>query len=238
MTDLETLLQVQEKDTAIDRLRHRRATLPERSALSALEQRLADLEARIAETGARREAVAARQSRLEEQVGTLDARVKDIERRLYSGTVAASRDLQAMSAEVTSVKRRRSSLEDEVLGAMEEGEPLGHELEALAAERDALDAESERVRSALVEAEVAIDAEISSESAARASIARAVPEEMMRTYEGLRARLGGIGAARLVGSSCSGCHLVLPSAELVRVKREPPDALVFCDQCGRILVRS
>lgn len=234
---LETLLQIQERDTAIDRLRHRRATLPERSALSTLEQRVADLEARITEIGARSEAVAARQSLLEDDVRTLDTRIKEMERRLYSGTVSASRELQAMSSEVTSLKRRRSSLEDEVLVAMEEGEPLSRQLEVLDAERDELDAESEGVRAVLVEAEVAIDAEITAESTARAAAVVAVPAELMRTYEGLRARLDGIGAARLVGSSCSGCHLVLPSAEVARVKREPPDTLVFCDQCGRILVR-
>jgi len=237
MTTLETLLQVQERDTAIDRLRHRRATLPERSALSVLDDRVAGLEARITEITARSEAVAARQSQLESEVGTLEARIKEIERRLYSGTVSASRELQAMSAEVASLKRRRSSVEDEVLVAMEEGEPLSRQLETLDAERDQLDAESEGLRAVLVEAEVTIDAEITTESTARAAAADAVPPELILTYEGLRARLDGVGAARLVGSSCSGCHLVLPSAEVARVKKEPPDTLVFCDQCGRILVR-
>ena len=237
MTTLETLMKVQERDTTIDRLRHRRAALPERSALSVLEQRVADLEARITEITARSEAVGARQSQLESEVGALEARIKEIERRLYSGTVSASRELQAMSAEVASLKRRRSSVEDEVLVAMEEGEPLSRQLGTLDAERNQLDAESEGLRAVLVEAEVTIDAEITTESTARAAAADAVPPELILTYEGLRARLDGIGAARLVGSSCSGCHLVLPSAEVARVKREPPDALVFCDQCGRILVR-
>lgn len=237
MTTPETLLKVQERDTAIDRLRHRRATLPERSALSVLEDRVAGLDARITEITARSEAVAARQSQLESEVGTLEARIKEIERRLYSGTVSASRELQAMSAEVASLKRRRSSVEDEVLVAMEEGEPLSRQLETLDAERDQLDAESEGLRAVLVEAEVTIDAEITTASTARAAAADAVPPELILMYEGLRARLDGVGAARLVGSSCSGCHLVLPSAELARVKKEPPDALVFCDQCGRILVR-
>ncbi len=237
MTNFEALLQVQERDTAIDQLRHRRATQPERSALSVLEQRAAELEARITQTSARRDAVAARQTQLEGEVGTLDARIQELERRLYSGTVSASRELQAISAEVTSLKRRRSSVEDEVLAAMEEGEPLSRQVEALEAERDELDSESQAMRAVLAEAEVAIDAEIATESTARTGAAGAVPPELMRTYEGLRARLDGIGAARLVGSSCSGCHLVLPSAEVARVKKEPPDALVFCDQCGRILVR-
>ena len=237
MTTLETLMKVQERDTTIDRLRHRRAALPERSALSVLEQRVADLEVRITEITARSEAVGARQSQLESEVGALEARIKEIERRLYSGTVSASRELQAMSAEVASLKRRRSSVEDEVLVAMEEGEPLSRQLGTLDAERNQLDAESEGLRAVLVEAEVTIDAEITTESTARAAAADAVPPELTLTYERLRARLDGVGAARLVGSSCSGCHLVLPSAEVARVKKEPPDTLVFCDQCGRILVR-
>lgn len=237
MSAFEALLQVQESDTTADQLRHRWATLPERSELAALEQRLIETDARLSEVRARREDVTHRQARLEDAVRSFDARVGQIEQRLYSGTVTASRDLQAMSEEVTSIKRRRSSVEDDVLAAMEEGEPLSTEVEALEAERSELEAKVARVRALLAEAEAGIDDEIASEKAARASAAENVPGDLMRTYEGLRSKLRGVGAARLVGASCSGCHLVLPAAEVARVKREPPDALVFCDQCGRILVR-
>ena len=37
--------------------------------------------------------------------------------------------------------------------------------------------------------------------------------------------------------TCMGCHLQLPATEVDRLKRLEPDTLVFCDQCGRILVR-
>lgn len=237
MTAFDALLDVQERDTAVDQLRHRRVHLPERARLAALEERMAALDERTADVKARRGQVADRQSRLEEEVGFLDHRIADIERRLYSGTVSAPRELQAMAAEVDSLKARRSSLEDEVLTAMEEGEPLAHETMTLEGERDRLDAEAGQVRHALVRAEAAVDAEIAGEEAERAGAVQGVPADLLRRYEGLRAKLGGVGAARLVGSSCSGCHLTLPAAEVARIKREPPDALVLCDQCGRILVR-
>ncbi|MDQ3681388.1 MAG: C4-type zinc ribbon domain-containing protein [Actinomycetota bacterium] len=237
MSGLQSLIRVQERDTATDRLRYRRANLPERSLLSGLERRLADLEARLTDVRARRDAVGARQSRLEEEVRSLDARVQEIDRRLYSGTVTASRELQAMSAEVSAIKARRSAVEDAVLEAMEEHEPLALELASLERQRAELVGESEHLRATLAESEVAIDAEIAAEEDARADAAQSVASDLLSTYEGLRSRLGGVGASRLVGSSCSGCHLVLPAAEVARVKREPPDALVFCDQCGRILVR-
>jgi predicted nucleic acid-binding Zn-ribbon protein len=64
-----------------------------------------------------------------------------------------------------------------------------------------------------------------------------VPADLTRLYDDLRRKLGGVGAARLVNGRCSGCHLTLPATELDRIRREPPEALIRCDQCGRVLVR-
>lgn len=237
MTAFDALLSVQERDTAVDQLRHRRVHLPERAELAALGDRMALLDAQLADVRGRRDEVASRQSRLEEEVRFLDNRIAEIERRLYSGIVSAPRELQAMAAEVDSMKTRRSSVEDEVLVAMEDVEPLAEEATRLERERTAVETGIDRLRAELARAEAALDAEIAGEEAERSGAAQGVPAELLRTYEGLRARLGGVGAARLVGSSCSGCHLTLPAAEVARIRREPPDALILCDQCGRILVR-
>ena len=44
------------------------------------------------------------------------------------------------------------------------------------------------------------------------------------------------GRRRLVGGSCGGCHLALSVMELDRVRKAAPDAVITCEQCGRILV--
>ena len=75
------------------------------------------------------------------------------------------------------------------------------------------------------------------ERSERDRLAAEVPPDLIARYEQLRTKLGGTGAARLVGGSCGGCHLQLPAMELDRVKKAPPDAIIYCDQCGRILVR-
>lgn len=237
MTPFEAVLAVQDHDTALDRLRHRRSHLPERRDLAAAGQRSAALEAALAEAGARRGEVVGRQSRLEEAAGAVDRRIREMEARLYSGEVTATRELLAMTGEIESLKRRRASLDEEMLAALEEEEPLAAEVEGLEAGLAAAAAEVARLRSALAEAERAVDAEAEAEAEARAGAAASVADGLLSTYEALRARLGGVGAARLVGASCSGCHLTLPAQELARIRREAPDALVLCDQCGRILVR-
>ncbi len=237
MTALERLLLVQGHDTAIDRLRHQRARLPERAQLAELQERHAQLDARIASTQARLDAVEQRQAALESDVAAADRRIREIEKRMYSGEVSATRDLLAMTAEIEALKTRRSSLEDDALAAMEEAEPLAAEIADLESEREVVGSQTVEVRSAIADAEARLDDEVGAEAKSRNEAAEQVPADLLETYETLRSSLGGVGAARLVGTSCSGCHLTLPASEVARLKREPPDTLVLCDQCGRILVR-
>ncbi|MGH9178692.1 MAG: zinc ribbon domain-containing protein [Acidimicrobiales bacterium] len=237
MTVFDALLEVQEHDTTIDQLRHRRAHLPERAELVTVTAGGDRLRAQRTELGARRDEVLGRQSRLEASLTAADDRITEIDGRLYSGQVTATRDILAMTAEIESLKSRRSSLEDQVLVAMEEDEPLAAEVADLESQVAAAEQEAERLRATIAAAEAEIDAELATMAEERAGCAAQVPADLLATYERLRARLGGIGAARLVGANCAGCHLTLPAQELARIKREPPDALVFCDQCGRILVR-
>jgi predicted nucleic acid-binding Zn-ribbon protein len=234
---LDELLRVQEHDTAADRLRHRRAALPERQELIQLEDELAGIERTLTEVGARRDDIARRQKRLEDELAGVEAKIAEIEARLYSGSVVVPRELQAMQGEVDSLRRHRSGLEDRVLEAMTERDPLDEEIARLQAERLRLDAEGGRLRAVIAEAEAAIDAELASETAARQEAAAGLPDQLTSLYEQLRQRLGGVGAARLVNGRCAGCHLTLPATELDRIRREPPDTLIRCDQCGRLLIR-
>lgn len=236
MSVFEVLLEVQGSDTATDQLRHRRANLAERAELAAIAARTTEVEAELAETVRRRDEVLGRQAEIEAAIGSAGSRIKEIEGRLYSGQVSATKDILAMTAEVESLKARRSSLEDDLLGTMEEEEPLGARMAELEAARAGLGSEAGARQASLAAAEQVIDAELAEVAAVRQAQAAQLPGELLATYEQLRARLGGEGAARVSGRSCSGCHLTLPAQEVERIKRAGPDDLVLCEQCGRILV--
>lgn len=235
---LETLIRVQDLDIAITQLEHRRVTLAERRDLEGLEERMAGIDRRVAELGAQRRVFVERQAELEEQIGGLTARRTTLEDRLYADRGSASRDLQAIESEVRHLTQRRSELEEVELGLMEEQEPVDAALRQLSRERDEVKATAEELRAALASAEAVVEAETAEVIAARALAARGLPTDLGDHYEVLRARLGGIGAARLVGNRCEGCHLELPSKEVDRIRHLPPGTVVTCDQCGRILVRA
>jgi uncharacterized protein len=235
--DLEVLLSVQDLDTSLDQHRRRRAGLQERAELAAIEGRLASAGARRDLASARRDQVASRQDKLEQDLTAAEVRRAEINKRLYGGTVSATRDLQAMAAEVETLTTRASGLEDLVYQVMEEREPFDAEVAEIDREIQHLHDARAEIEGRLAAAEAEIDDEIEQVTAQRAETVAGVPADLLATYERLRARLGGVGAARLVGPRCSGCHLTLPATELDRLRKGSPDALVFCDQCGRILVR-
>jgi predicted nucleic acid-binding Zn-ribbon protein len=111
------------------------------------------------------------------------------------------------------------------------------ELTELDRQRGGIAYEIERVSTTLAEAERTVDGELAGVDSERQAIAAELPDDLLATYETLRARLGGVAVARLEGSQCLGCHLSLPATEVDAIRHAAPDAVVTHEECGRILVR-
>ncbi len=236
MTDTLThLLAVQDLDTSITQMEHRRDALVETSGLAAVEAELAGLETQRADAAGRRAALAARQKELEEQIAAITQRRDTVEKRLYAST-SSGRDLQAMNEEVRHLTERRADFEEQELVVMLELDPIDAELEALRARMEPLEAKATELRSQVDQDRLELDANIASAAGERTAEAAQLPTALSDRYETLRARLKGTGAARLIGSHCDGCHLELPSMEVERIRALPPGEVATCEQCGRILV--
>jgi hypothetical protein len=236
--ELHALLALQDLDTHVDQERHKRAHLPQRAELSDLESVAAQAEAARSELAAALAEVSGRQLAAERDLKVTEDRVVQVNKRLYGGTVTASRELQAMASDVESLRKRASETEDKVLALMEEREPLDSKLAALDGELADLAKRQEALRQALAGAESEVDAVLVALEAGRPEAAAAVPRQLLATYERLRARLDGVAVARLIGGRCDGCHLSLPAMELDRIRHQAPGSLEHCEQCGRILVIS
>jgi len=233
---LDRLLVVQDLDTLITQLAHRRAALAERVGLTALEVELAALATEEAALVTSRGALVARQKDLEGQIAVVNERRTGIEQRMYAARGSSTRDLQAMDEEVRHLNQRRVELEDEELVAMVDQEPLDAALAALAGRKAPIEEKATVLRAEVAQGQAEIDGELKEARAARASEAAQLPSALSDRYELLRTRLKGTGAARLIGHRCSGCHLELAPVEVDRIRAMSPDTVVTCDQCGRILV--
>ena len=103
---------------------------------------------RLEEARGRQSQAAKAQSELEQSLASTEARIVEIDKRMYSGTVSASRELQAMSDEVAHLKERVSDLEEQVLEAMEAREPIDDEVAGIEVEQQAAAQEVQRLQTA------------------------------------------------------------------------------------------
>jgi uncharacterized protein len=230
------LLQLQAHDSAIDRLDHRRRSLPEDARLAELADALAAVDQLTAERDGTLATVQRDQSRLEHEIDMVTSKARTEEARAVSGKVTSPKELTAIQEEVAGLKRRQSTLEDELLELMEQRETLEAELAELASRREGFTAEQAEVTKARDAALVEIDGELDGERAARDAVAPGVGEQLRALYGQVRARQGGIGAAALVGNTCQGCRVSISPVELAAIRKLPPEEIKRCENCRRILV--
>lgn len=178
------------------------------------------------------------QTKAEQDVDQVRQRAVRDQQRLDSGAVTNPKDLANLQSEISSLAKRQSDLEDVVLEVMERRESaaersaeLGERVESVGAKvQDA----TARRDAALEE----IDAELTRVRKERETVAGAVPGELLKLYDKIREREGGVGAAKLYQRRCEGCRLELNITELNEVREAPADAVVRCENCRRILVRT
>lgn len=232
------LLDLQTRDTAIDRIRHRAGVLRTDPEIAAAQERSAqaqtERETAQAEVNAAEEALAAAENAVE-QVAT---RIQRNQQRLDAGTGSA-KDLTALQHEIGTLDARRSDLEDEELAVMERVETAQTALSATtAAASEATGALGDltTVRDGRLKE---LSGEFEREKVARAEVLATIDDAaLVGLYEKLRGTHEGVGVAPLQGSRCGGCMLELNPKDLAAIRSAAADAVVRCEECGRILVRT
>ncbi len=235
--DQQRLLDLQAVDTRLAQLAHRRGTLPEQTELDALEKerrRSGDM------------LVAARTlvGDVERQVAKAEADVAQVRdraarntKRLESGTGSA-KDLQGLQHELESLARRQGVLEDEELVVMERLE----QVQFAAAELTTTDTElAEQIADVTARRDASLGEVAQEETAVlarRQAMVMGIDDALVALYEKVRAPRGGVGAALLRSRRCGGCQLELNASDLAEIRGAASDDVVFCEECGRILVRT
>jgi hypothetical protein len=231
------LLDLQEIDTTLAQLAHRRATLSELAELDELARQLSSLEdeqvrAQVNVDDLDRDIV-----RLDRDVEQVRSR-RDKDSTLLTTGKGPARELTALQHEIESLDRRQSELEDAELELMERREQAQAHLDGVAGrltktrERRA---ETENRRDAVL---AEITQQEASATGSRAPLVERLPAELVTLYERIRADAGGVGAALLRGGRCGGCRLELSGSERSQVKAAAPDEVVRCEECRRIMVRT
>jgi len=230
------LLDLAEADGELARLAHRRRTLPEHAQLADAEAAVRKARDKLVEV----ETVAGDLDRdirrLERDVDGVRART-DRDNALLSGAGIGAKQATELQHELETLARRQSVLEDEQLEVMEQREAVGVDVEhsrgVLAADEQAVEEIVGRRDSALAD----LDAAEAGRRRDRGEIAVNLPADLLVLYDRRREQRG-TGAAALLQRRCQACRLELDRTALSELRSAPADDVVYCEECGVILVRT
>lgn len=152
--------------------------------------------------------------------------------------MSSPKDLENLQREIVSLSKRQGDLEEIVLEVMERRESAQERVAELTERVSAVQAKTDDATARRDAAQGELDAEAASVTKERELVAGSVPADLLKLYEKLREQQGGIGAARLYQRKCEGCHIELNITELNEIRAAAGDAVVRCENCRRILVRT
>ncbi len=231
------LLDLQALDSRNDLLVRRLAAHPGRA-------RLEELSARLAEVGEALDASEVEVARLDSEVRAAERQADDLRsrrerdrRRLDAGSVSSPRELEQLQHEMATLLARLTEVEDAELEVMEAAEQVRAGADEHRQALAALDEQRASAEAELAAEEAQVSAERAEIAEQRTRLVADVDDALLARYEQSRSRHAGVGAAALKAGRCEGCRMQLTPADLAQALASPPDALVTCEECGRILVR-
>ena len=230
------LIDLQDIDSRLARLRHERKHLPVLGRIESVIERLKTNKRAAIQADAALSEAKTRVTRSEDEVGQVVRRAEVLRERLHSGNSAA-RDLSAIQGEIDQLGQRQSALEEAQIAAMEALDSAREESERLKQEESDIRVAG-RELTAKRDAEFArLDQEIDSLEKQRADLAGTVEAALLSDYEAVRASTGGLGAVALRGRAVEGGAVEISPQELARIAAAPKDEVIHAEENDVIVVR-
>lgn len=228
------LLTLAEVDAELNRVQHRRRTLPETAEIGRVETDLRSKRDLLVAAQAAFGDLDRESKRLETEIDHLRAR--DKRDRGLLDAAGSAKQVEDLQHELETVARRQGIVEDELLETMERREAVEADIER--AHTDVDDAEQRLADVASRrDAELAdLDSAEVKRRAEREVITADLPKELLSLYERIR-ESKGIGAGPLQERRCGACRIELDRSALASVRDAADDDVVRCAECGAILVR-
>lgn len=228
------LRELQERDLDLARLTKQLDEMPEKRAILQIRAKIAEIRGLKARTEAVVHALDAAIKRHEDEVQAVADKIDDEQAKLLSGRIKSPKELQSISVELNSLKRRMDQLETEMLAQMQKRETaVGQAAKVDAAIRTGEAKEAELTRHFKAGGSELLG-RIEADNAARAALLKALPDDLRERYEAVLGSKHGIAVSILQEGMCSACRVGLPAGKIDTLEHGPD--IGTCPNCGRILI--
>ncbi len=232
---LKMLWKLQEIDLAIKEIENEIENSPLRREAEEAAERLADRDQDLDEAEQALREQRKKLKRGELDLETIASEHSELHQRLYSGEVKNIKELEQMELKLRSVSQNQLTVEEELLSMMESIEEMERQIEFLAVQKKETAADLQQRRRRLDEKLANLGGDLENLQGRREDTVAQIEPRYLERYRELAGRYHGRGLARVIKDICQGCNVFISSAQ--RVYLYDPQAMVYCESCGRLLVR-
>jgi len=230
VTDLKTLINLQEIDTKIGGLEAEAARLPKQ--IEAIHQAQAEAKKTVDTVKARLDTARKDLRAREKDLDDIAVKRTKSEARLYE--VKTNVEYSAVLTEIETIKAQKAQAEEEILALMERQEALAVEIREAEARLHARDEQGKLDEGVVREKLAAVERELEGIRAQRAALANDVPRNILTDYDRILKARGGLAIAPVAASAiCGGCRVTIRPQAIQELKQAT--TLLHCESCGRFL---
>jgi len=223
------LIELQKIDLEILKLEREMAEVPE--ALRKAKDKMERLQEKLSKITATIEEKEAQRRLFEEELKEEIKRLKQTQARLNQ--IRGTREYQILLAEIEEIKRTNKQKEEEILKLMEEIEKLTEEKTKIEEELKKTTQTFEEERQKFEETCQRLKEEIAKLSEKRGQISKKISSGILRKYEMVRQKKGGIGIVPVENGVCEGCHMAIPPQLYIEIQKD--NRFHECPHCKRII---
>jgi predicted nucleic acid-binding Zn-ribbon protein len=162
-------------------------------------------------------------------------KLKKIDTELYGGKIVNPKEVAAFQKEIEILKRQSAEADSKILALWEVVPPAREAAEKVEKELNIRKQQLAQHQQTLVKLKQQLEADFKARNAERMEHLKEVNPNLLKQYESVKERNGGIGMAEITrAGTCGMCGMTLP-VKTVEMAKE--GKIVTCESCHRILIR-
>ena len=226
---MKVLIALQDCDTRIRTIRMKKEEWP--GKIKGLEKRLAEMENQLQGEADRIKEYARNRRNAEQEIEEVEIRLKKAETKLSN--IKSNKEYEAALREIDELKTERSLMEDRVIEILEKAEALEQRHTLTKRSVEDTRRQFQLDRDEILKKIEGLDRDLQRVEKDRLRLSRTVDPDLLKRYDTLRTRKGGIAVSPVVKGVCQTCHLGIPPQEFNELLRG--DRFMTCPNCSRII---
>ena len=153
--------------------------------------------------------------------------------KMRTGEIKTNKEYQALLKEIKAVEDARSSIEDDILSAMEDADTLGKQIKTEEHNYRANKEKVETLKKDIENEKSETEKELLKVQGIREKVIEAVDSEVYDQYFMLLEICGGLAVIEVKDEICQGCNMNIPPQLFVELKKN--EEIYNCPHCRRII---